>query len=404
MFSRGSRFAALAVAALVVTGCGSSVSGNSAPAELDVRTLDVGKYATDPLEMHYTYNPDLRMGTSLALMRLANQVVNGPDIDPNFKYGTGFEPFADAEGATAMLADDTAPVLERNNLLFGLSVGHAEQPVDKSGKAPDGTPFTTVTVMQFPDEAAANRAAAGIEEADFAFAAGENQKLSVPKYPAAQAHWRPGVPTIGSTMARGSYVISIFAGVKEADSAQLTALVEKIYNAQAPLLDALKPLSREDILRMPYDPDGMLRQTLNADGIGIPDFEGHAVFELRGFLHMTGEQDYWSRVMKDSGVDRYSFSKSMANYSRLFRARDAAAAGNLASVILDKSYPGVADAPAGVPGAECGETTAKTDYSTKRFRCVLTYRNYVATVEGDQIGDAHQRAAAQYALLANSTW
>ncbi|WP_157555253.1 DUF7373 family lipoprotein [Nocardia crassostreae] len=79
--------------------------------------------------------------------------------------------------------------------------------------------------------AAAARAAAGIEAADFAVAADTNQQLSVPKYSAALAHWRPGTPTIGSTMARGSYVISLYAGVAAADSAQLTRLVEKIYDA-----------------------------------------------------------------------------------------------------------------------------------------------------------------------------
>ncbi|WP_067543894.1 DUF7373 family lipoprotein [Nocardia crassostreae] len=148
----------------------------------------------------------------------------------------------------------------------------------------------------------------------------------------------------------------------------------------------------------------MLRQTLNPDTYGSPSFGSQAVFELRGFLHTTGEQDYWARVMKDSGMDRYSFSSSMSNYSRLFRTKDTESAGKLASVILDKSYPGVADAPVGIPGAICGETTDEDSLKVQRFRCVVTYRHYVATVEADQINDVHQRAAAQYALLANSTW
>ncbi|NNH71930.1 hypothetical protein HLB23_19055 [Nocardia uniformis] len=402
MLSRGIRFAALAAITLTVAGCGSTIDGTAAAGELDVRELEVGKYATDPLDLRYTYYHDLSGGANLALMRLADQVVTGPEIDARLKYGTGAVPILDAEKATKTLADVTQPVLESNGMMFGYAVGHRDTPADKSGKRPEDASFTTVTVLQFPSEEAAKKAAMEIEELDFELAADANQPVQLSKYADAHTHWRPGVPTIGSVMARSNYVINVYAGLKDPELDKLTELVEQVYDAQAPLLDALKPLNREDMLRLKYDTDGMLRRTLNPDGFGSPDISSQAAFELRGFLHQVSDQDHWSRVMRDVGMDRYSLSRSMSNSSMVFRTRDTEAAENLITVILENSYPNAADAPAAIPNARCGESPTKDDYSTKRFRCAVTYRQYVATVEGDQLTDAHQRAAAQYALLTNS--
>lgn len=402
MFSRGLRFAALAAAALALAGCGSSIDGTAAPGEIDVRTLDVGKYPTDPLDLRYTYHNDLGMGTNLAIMRLAGQIATGPEVDSRLKYSTGSIPIADADKATKILADATKPALESNRMLFGYGVTLSDTAPDKSGKTPDGSTDATVTVLQFPNEAAAAKAATEVEAIDFGIAADANQHVSLPKYAAALTHWRPGVASMGSTLAHGSYLVNVYATQKDPDASTLTAFLEKVYDAQLPLLDALKPLSREDILRLPYDTDGMLRRTLNPDGFGMPDVSSQAVYELRGFLHQVNDQEYWSKVMKDNGVDRFSLSSSMSNKSMLFRARDPRAAATLLSVILSKSYSGAADAPSAIPDSVCGESPNKNDYSTKRFRCAVSYRQYVATVEGDQLADAHQRAAAQYALLANS--
>lgn len=130
MLSRGIRFAALAAITLTVGGC-ATIDGISAAGELDVRKLEVGKYPTDPLDLRYTYYHDLAGGTNLALMRLADQVVTGPEIDARFKYGTGAIAIADADKATKVLADATKPVLESNRMMFGYAVGHSDTQGDK---------------------------------------------------------------------------------------------------------------------------------------------------------------------------------------------------------------------------------------------------------------------------------
>lgn len=85
------------------------------------------------------------------------------------------------------------------------------------------------------------------------------------------------------------------------------------------------------------------------------------------------------------------------------------AARKLWSAILDPAYPSRVDAPPKVPDTRCGEAPAVNvdGYSgsdVKRYRRAIRYRHYVATVDSDQFTDVYQRAAAQYALMANSTW
>lgn len=389
-----------------VAGCGPTVQGSARPGEIDVRTLDVGEYSTDPLELRYEYSPDMTKGFELAEQRLADHVVNAADVDPEFKYSTGVQPFKDSDGATAVLAKVTAPILDAAKMMFGVAVGHSVKQPDKYGKTPDDSAFTTVTVMQFPDAAAASKAAADLENADFGVAAEVNQHVSLSKYPDAHSHWRPGVASIGSTLAHGSYVVDTYLGVNDPDLSKLTDLAEKVYDAQLPLLDSLPPLDREGVLRLPFDADGMLRRTLATQVYLAPDFANQAVAEPRGFLNRVRDQDFWGRLVADSGMDRFTTSgASYDGVSMLFRARDAQAAERLSGAILAHGYSAVADAPAGVPNAKCGETSDQNRNSgAKRFRCMVSYRRYTGAVESNQLADAHQRAAAQYALLANSTW
>ncbi|MFE3188650.1 hypothetical protein ACFXHA_06545 [Nocardia sp. NPDC059240] len=407
MLSQRFRVAALLLlTAVAVAGCGTTVQGSAHPGEIDVRTLDVGKYSVDPLDLRYLYSARMRNGLELAVQRLADHVVNASDIDPEFKYATGSLPFHDSDDATKVLAKVTAPVLDADKMMFGIAVGHSEKQPDQSGKAPDDSAFTTVTVMQFPDAASATKAAADLENADFGVAADVNQHVSLPKYPDAHSHWLPGVASIGSAIAHGNYVVYAYLGTKDPDLSELTALAEKVYDAQLPLLDSLPPLDREGVLRLPFDPDAMLRRTLETQNYFGPDFSDNAVAQPRGFLNRVGNQDFWRRLITESGLDR--FATSGADYdgvTMLFRTRDAKAARDLAAAILDRTHSGVADAPSRVPDVKCGEKTDQNQGGSRnRFECMISYRNYTASVEGDQLADAHQRAAAQYALLANSTW
>jgi hypothetical protein len=56
--------------------------------------------------------------------------------------------------------------------------------------------------------------------------------------------------------------------------------------------------------------------------------------------------------------------------------------------------------PKDIPDTKCAQIPTSED--VKNFTCAVRYRRYVGLVWGRQLDDAQQRAAAQYALLANS--
>ncbi|APB01495.1 DUF7373 family lipoprotein [Nocardia seriolae] len=157
---------------------------------------------------------------------------------------------------------------------------------------------------------------------------------------------------------------------------------------------------------MKSDPDGMLHQALNTEDFPMPDYQNEFTSGARGFLGRVTDQEHWRQVLSDSGVDRFALSgPAYLGSTMLFRAGDPEAARKLWSTILEPAFPGPVEPPASrVPGTRCGEGTADSLHDKKRYRCAIVYRRHVATVDSDQLADVYQRAAAQYALMANSTW
>lgn len=410
--------AVLILSAAVLTGCGSTVSGTAVSGEVDVRKLEVGKYPTEPFDTRATYRHESLSGKQLAIGRLADAVVTGPEVDPTFGHGVLTDTLADPF-TSGVLAHSVAPVLANNKMMFAFSASASTHPLPEKfisqdilifhplGGAeanPDATSFN-ITVAQFPDQQLAQTAAEQMEATDFDLAADQNVRVTLDKQPTAKAHWRPGIPSMSATLATGQYVVTIFVQQPKPELDGLKSLSEKIFAAQLPLLDKLPPLSERDVLRMDYDPDGMLRRTLHPAGYANPDADDEVTRSPRGYLHYAEDQAAWKRMFDDSGVDRVSSARDGA---LLIRARDTAAATKLWSGI-NTITPGSDDRSIGFPDVSCAENPkAKPTKSlnawnrSSRFVCTLHYDRYVAQVAGSQLADVHLRAAAQYALLANS--
>ncbi|MFI6997747.1 hypothetical protein [Nocardia sp. NPDC050175] len=344
--------------------------------------------------------------------------MTGIDIDPKLRYGTGVQEITQPDDVKNVLAEQSVPIAARNKILFGFASGSSDFLPQSAVAVPPESTLTTVTVMQFPDPESAERAAAEFEEADFAVAPDQNERVQLAKYPLAHSHWRPGSPTIGSVVAHGNYVINTFISTSQPDLTALTALVEKVYTAQLPMLDTLTPLSAEQVLRLDIDPEGVIRRVLNPTQLPVPQVGGLAAYELRGFLHWqtdrTAAKNLYANGERFVFSDAYSattnsytrgiaqsFGKGIGRFldgAILIRTRDTDSARALWSAILDA--PDTGQAPPNVPDSKCAELP--TDRYVKDWICAVRYRNYVGYVWSTQLQDAQQRAAAQYALLANS--
>ncbi|WP_107654226.1 DUF7373 family lipoprotein [Nocardia suismassiliense] len=397
-------FAALLAAGL--TACGSTMPGTVEPAEIDIRTLDTGSYPTEPLNAHDDdYKPDFITMPHIAAMRLSDYVVPAYEIDPKLKYGQ--LPFEITRGSLPSelgIEPDLKPIAARHKLLFGFRTTGFDQ---KTSIIPSGWPVktrqntTTIStmVMQFPDVERATAAATEFHDADFA-ANRDNQRVPLPKYPAARAQWRPDAPFLRTTMAHGPYVVALLVSSNGPDLPALTALAEKTYDIQLPVLDQLKPLTEEETYQLPWDPDHLLSRALNPNKFERPAIGTQALYNLRGIVQYADDLSVAKQRFSAMNADRFAVSDGTI----VARAPDAAAAKKIVAERLTPApVANDAAAPPNVPDSACVEHRQEAfNFEMKRFTCVVAYRQYAGFVTGNQLLDVHQRAAAQYAIFANS--
>ncbi|MEC3913283.1 DUF7373 family lipoprotein [Nocardia sp. CDC160] len=424
---RGGRTALGAVVLITTTavlaGCGTT-AGKPVAGEFDIRKLSVGQYPTEPADIRASYSHSPANGKELAIGRLANAVVIGPDVDPIFNHAVSSVSLSGPTALALVLSTVAEPVAERNDMQFGYAASVSTKPLSGARDSgailtfspfggmqpdPDATSFN-VTVLQFPDQQRASTAAQQMEEADFAVAADQNQRVALDKQPDAKAHWRPGIPSMGTTLAHGQYAISVFVQQPKPELAGLKSLTEQILAAQLPLLDALPPLSPREVLRLDYDPQGLLRRTLHPGKALYPHAETEITSTPRGLIHTIDNQPSWKTLLDNNGVD---YTATTRNGALLLRAKDPKAATAVWSTITGGG-PTPIDKATDVPDTSCVESTKGNKPQrfddedawdkSDRFVCLLHYDRYVAVVAGAQLADVTQRAAAQYALLVNSQY
>lgn len=406
-----------AVALPALAGCTSDVSGTAAAAEVDVRQLPVGNYPTAPLDARMTYEHGVGDGRPMAVARLAGNTVIGTDIDPGLSHNVMSKSVRFPADAYAVLADPVRAVLEPDHMLYGFSTAASTedlsdtggytltgnfQPFGGANATASATSFN-LTIFQFPDAQQAETAANGMDAADFAVAADRNVHVTLSGHPDAKAHWQPGIPSLAATSAVGLYVVSVYVQQPTPDLDGLRTLADKILTAQLPLLASAPGLSTEDLYRLDVDPDAMLRRTLHPGESISPDPDYETTHSAQGYLHYIGDLPTWKALLGNNGVDRVSTARSGG---LLFRTRDPKSAAALATAIAARTKT-PAEAPDKVPDTTCAEanqtwTTYKTWDTNAKYICTLHYDRYVARVSSDQLIDVQQKAAAQYAVLANS--
>ncbi|MEU6561109.1 DUF7373 family lipoprotein [Nocardia nova] len=356
--------------------------------------MDTGSYSTDPIDMRYRYLPSLQFGSALASSRLLDKVALGTEIDPSLTFNDVTQLTSDKDDYYLnKYPPSLIAALRQNSMLYGVLT---EKKQKYTSDPEDGDEKINITVFQFPDNNSAQNAAKAYENADFAIAADKNQAVQLNKYPNALSHWRPGIRTIGSRLVEGSYLVNIFARAPQPELPQLTSLLEHIYDVQLPMLRTLPPLSKRDILHLPYDPNGMYSRTFTPKDFVGPGLRGDGSFTTRAFLNTTDSDD---KVLTDKGrVD--AVSNNVYN-TILWRSPSEEDARSMAGELRNRMKMR-ADPPIGIPDSFCDEDGDAQDWEHTRYRCVVRYGRYTARVASSQIKDAQQRAAAQYAILANS--
>ncbi len=347
--------------------------------------------------MHFDPTPSLEITKQLAAMRLLNHVANGTEIDPSLTYNTASEitdPYDkfESEGLPTNFRD----ILKNNEMLYGVEAGKKQ---NESSDPQDGDKFVGLTIYQFPTPDAAQTANSALEAADFSIAGDQNEKVQLEKYPEALTHWRPGIRTIGSRLTVGSYVLRVFTRAPKANLPDLKAQLQRIFDVQVPMLEKLPALSKREILHLPHDPEGVHRIAFAPDYLlDGPSLSVDASLTGHGAINMTGP--FGEKLIEEGHVD--AVGTRVVDGTTLWRSSDNAGADAVVEKFRQQVKQPIAP-PKGVPDSFCDEADmSKEIFTDHRYRCVVRYRQYVARVSGPQIADAQQRAAAQYAILANS--
>ncbi|MRH88652.1 hypothetical protein GFY24_14565 [Nocardia sp. SYP-A9097] len=372
----------------------SASCGSDSQATDHDQPLDVGSYSTQRADSGFDDRPSRARGIMVESLRLGERIVFGSDVAPEFQAGLGGNVIATDDGIRN--SDGVfAEALVAHHPLAAYIAASAQTPyVGEYHK----TYTLSVALVAFPDEQSATDAAIDMNQNDFA-ANAKNQAVSIPDYPGAQSHWRPGVPNLGSWLAVKSVVIAVYVEAPQADLDQLTSFVTRTYKQQVPKLDGYVPTPADQQPMLKLDPDKVLTRLVATSDQRL-DPRQFAVYSPRGYAVLGTDPAADTRDYDSHGVTAIAVSDN----KYLYRMRDAAAATGFAAHLADEPtvskyipIPGVS----GAPNTSCFKATRPnpTVAGARQFRCLITYEGFVAEVFSDQEPVVRQLAAAQYVLL-----
>ncbi|MFE3446423.1 hypothetical protein ACFXNW_25630 [Nocardia sp. NPDC059180] len=400
---------AIALLATSVGACGDTLSGSPMPGEIDVRNLDTGTYPTLAVDAHDDpIDAPFYDMAGVAGMRLADYTATADEIDPSFKYTLHHDvSYTVLESDMEKFGTGLGEIAESNRFLYGFITGGSSAPTSvsrSSGKWPakvePGAGTINTLILQFPDEGAAERTSQQLYDRDLAHFKEKNKAIALGKYPNALSHWNPDSTFIRSTISHGKWVVVYQISAPTNDLQTLTTLTEKAYDAQLPLLDQLPPISDIEMLSLPWDADRLVVRAMDPLNSGRPSLGDSSLnVGLRGILHAA----------PDRGTARSGYTAM--NAVRFGTAGDSIVVrtdshDSARTSITDKLFPfattRAADPVPNIPDSVCAETPEKFGLARfDRFVCMVAYHEYVGIVNSDQLIDVHQRAAAQYSILAN---
>lgn len=398
--------AAVAATLITVSGCSTPVDGAAVraaggppPGAVDVSLLDPGNYPTKPrAPLGVAGTPNT--GGLLDAQRMADFVVGPWEVDPTlitalpFGQSPGSMPLKPGVGPAGGFTPKMSAAAMRHNYVYGFAT--ARQAV--------GQRQLFNTVLRMADPASASAAAT-----DLAATVGD-QPTDIPpvvmtptpipghdETVAVASQFTEYQTTntwkvIDAFTAHGPYVLVQHAQVIDAPDAgdAVAQLVSKAVDLQAPLIDQFTPTDPAQFANVPRDPSGLLARSLPvAPGAGT--VINNATFGQHGALMFQADPAAAAKDFTDHGVDT-----AISSADWVYQTRDPAAAAAYAAP--PQPLVGTpADPVPNLPGSHCEQST---DPNNRSFDCTAAVGRYVFNVWSNQLNDAHQKAAAQYAMLA----
>ncbi|MEV6279925.1 hypothetical protein [Nocardia sp. NPDC051832] len=394
--------------AVAVAGCG-TIPGKPEPQRIHPEDFDVAPYSVEPLEV--PANDNERYGRVVESARMIEALVDPAQVDPALiepVNPTHLAPLPTPVKAAAVLANPVGAVLERHGMLAGAMVARADKENGRTTRVGELRALSVI-VLRFPDTATAEQAARDIDSADFAVSS-DNVAAPIPNHPAAQSHWRPGVPSLAASLAHESYVISLLIAHTAPDLPAMTELAGKTFTAQTNRLRDFPQTPRAQLAGLPLDQHGMVRLLVPPapSRWSYPTVTGLDVDSNAGWespLMVTGVVYGPHGAGLSSSSRRSTEFLAINGLERLARYRDTEAAG--AAFTANKQRDIEIDlqsieVPAELgAGVWCAEDPGSKGLALDRYSCRIQHGRYFATVFARTEKGILRRAAIQVGLLAN---
>ncbi|MFD3510322.1 hypothetical protein [Nocardia sp. NPDC058666] len=383
---------------LVVLLSACTVPGTATSSHVDLATLDYGEYQHIPLTA--PLNNDLYTGKILESVRLGEVMINPARADPLLSQGTttmAAVPLPTPTKVSGVLSEPSRAVLTRHGMLAGFTVAGSDTTEARK---------LTIVALRMPDADAATKAAAELDAADAAVNA-DNVRVDIPEHTAAQAHWRPTVPSLAATIAAGNYVVSVLVHLPTIDLPAMTALAGKTFSAQIPELRRFVATPREALATLPIDADGMVARMVpekpgrwSMPAVTMSDLDriagGKILLQPRGLAFGPNAAYLMGSRESRSTTERWAW----LGLDGLLREPDAVTA----RAAFDRSKRIIAAegihefaGPAGIEDIWCGKQKDGPVYV--QYFCKIVHGRYNATVFESSEQKVRQKAAAQYSLL-----
>jgi hypothetical protein len=378
---------AMLSAACSTTVDGSAVKESGAPKapSVDVSKLDVGPYPTEPSQPLGVTGDPLR-GVLVEAQRMANNVVGPWEVDSTLSgwFGFGATVLQSAEALANIGPEPFAAAASQHGFINGFA----------SARTAEGQKILLNAVLRFADPVSA--AAAATDFGDIAAKTGEGvQRAQIPGHPDAQAASYTQTEGTGKRWsavraftAHGPYVLMQLAQAVDGMDPAL-GLVAKAIDLQGPAIDQFRATDPSEFADISLDPDGLLARTLP-----VPDKEATTIqnttYEQRGALQFQSDPSRSATLFSQTGTDLVAMAKT-----NVYQTKDSESAAR----IVDGFYAELQPTSQPVKPVNNLPDSRCLQLEDKSFYCLGAADKYAIETTSDNLLDAQQQVAAQYAML-----
>jgi hypothetical protein len=389
-------YIALVSVALLSAACATEVEGSAVKESgaksgptVDVSKLDVGPYPTQPSQPLGTTGDPSR-GVLVEAQRMANNVIGPWEADAAVTklFGFGASVLLNPGDLAQIGPESFAAAADQHGFINGFV----------SARTAEGQKILLNAVLRFGDEGAAGAAAA--EFGDIAAKTGTGvQPAQIPGHPDTKAatYTQTEGPTgeqwnaVRAFTAHGPYV---FMQLAQAVDSLNTAvgLVAKTIDLQGPVIDKFRATDPSEFTDISLDPTGLLARTLPVSDNEATTFQ-NTTYEQRGALHFQNDPARSAALFSQTGTDLVAMAKT-----NVYQTKDSESAERIVDGFYAELQPTSQPAKPvnNLPDSQC------LQLEDRSFYCLGAADRYAIETTSQNLLDAQQQVAAQYAMLLNS--